>query len=171
MKVKQSWLHTVTMRCNLVITIKWWRNALEHDDLSALNWPHVFLKKIMWLQTTLYFINQNFLPHFVLWVLKNYFSAQLCLLRAFWLPTSPHASSCLCRHFAGKQPAECKGHNTLLILAKNHQLIHLIKYRIFGAEKAKLMTNKISGINKVISYKDHITNNKVYSSTCFVYCF
>ena len=41
-----------------------------------------------------------------------------------------------CRHFAGKQPAECKGRNLLLFLAKNLQLIHLTKYRIFGDLRA-----------------------------------
>ena len=35
------------------------------------------------------------------------------------------------RQFAGKQPAECKGRNSLLVLAKNLQLIHLTKYMIF----------------------------------------
>ena len=37
-----------------------------------------------------------------------------------------------CRHFTSKQPAKCKGCNSLLVLAKNLQLTHLVKYRIFG---------------------------------------
>ena len=37
-----------------------------------------------------------------------------------------------CRHFADKQPAECKGRNSLLILEKNLQLRHLTIYRVFG---------------------------------------
>ena len=41
-----------------------------------------------------------------------------------------------CRHFAGKQPAECKGRNLLLVLAKNLQLIHLTEYRTFGDLRA-----------------------------------
>ena len=39
-----------------------------------------------------------------------------------------------CRHFAGKQPAECKGRNSLIVLAKNLKLRQLTKYRIFATD-------------------------------------
>ena len=90
MKVKHSWLHTVTMRCDLVITIKWWENAFQHNDLLALSWPHVFLD-IKWLQMILYLINHNLLP-VPFGTEKNYFSAQLCLLHVFQLSRWLHAS-------------------------------------------------------------------------------
>ena len=82
MKVKHSRPHTTTFRCDLVMTIKRCGNAPEHDDLSALSWPCVFLK-VMWLQMIPHFINKNFLPCLFLWELKNYFLAQLSLLRVF----------------------------------------------------------------------------------------
>ena len=101
MKVKHSWLLTATMRCDLVITIKCWRNAPEHNDLSALRRPWVFLKRT-WLQTIPYFINKSkrILPCFILWESKIDFSAQLCLLRSFYLPRSLHTSPLCFRRVA-----------------------------------------------------------------------
>ena len=92
----------------------------------------------MWLQVIPYFIN-----HFFLNVAssfgnrKNDFSAQLCLLYIALVLTA-EITACItsllstCRHFADKQPAECKGRNSLLILEKNLQLRHLTKYGIFA---------------------------------------
>ena len=84
----------------------------------------------------LYFINMNFLTCFILWEpKKNDFSAQLCLLRVICLPRSLHASPpCFRRVGIFWQTAECKGRNSLLVSAKNLQLRHLTKYRIFGAQ-------------------------------------
>ena len=110
MKVKHSWLHTVTMRCGLVLTIKWWGNAHERDDLSALNWPRVFLKT-MWLHIIPYFINQNFWPWFILW-------GCLYCARSNCRDHCIHHFLSTCRHIAGKQPAECKGRNSPPILDK-----------------------------------------------------
>ena len=82
MKVKHRWHHTVTMCYDLVITITWWGNALEHDDLSALSWPRVFLK-IIWLQMIPYIINKkNSYLVSSFGSQKNDFFAQLYLLRA-----------------------------------------------------------------------------------------
>ena len=122
MKVKHSWLHTVTMHCDQVITITWWGNALEHDDLSALSWPQVFLE-IIWLQVIPYFINQDFFPCFILWKQptpqkkgkKRLFGTAVLIACVLTAKITASITSLLstCHHFAGKQPAECKGCNFL----------------------------------------------------------
>ena len=71
-----------------------------------------------------------------------------------------------CRHFAGKQPAECHGRNSLLVLAKNLQLIHLNKYRIF-APVTVLTEAKFLGLvfDCRLSFKNHIQYPKTLCQT------
>ena len=132
MKVEHSWLRTATMRCDLVITIRWWGNAPEHDDLSALRRPCVFLKKVMWFQMIPKFITKRNLTLLhplgtEKWLLgtavfiARILTAEIAACNASLLST--------CHQVAGKQPAECKGRNSLLVLAKNLRRTH----RVFDA--------------------------------------
>ena len=135
MKVQHRWLHTVTMRCDLGITITGRGNALEHDDRSALSWPRVFLN-IMCLQMSLCFMNHNLWPYFILWEPKKKRLLGTAVFIAHVL--TAEITTCItsllstCRHLAGKQPDECKGCNSVFVLAKKLQPIYLTKYRIFG---------------------------------------
>ena len=119
MKVKHSWLHTATMRCDLVMTIKWCGNAPEYDDLSALSRSCVFFKTNVASDNTVlheknsyldsFFGNQTMTSRHSCFYCARYKCQDHCMHHLLAFDVSP---------FAGKQPAECKGRNSLLVLAK-----------------------------------------------------
>ena len=68
-----------------------------------------------------YFMNENFLLYFILWVPKKLLLGTAAFIaRVLTAGINACITSLLstCRHFADKQPAECKGRNSLLVLAE-----------------------------------------------------
>ena len=151
MKVKHSWLHTVMMCCDLLITIKRWENALEHNDSSALSWPRVFLKNNVASDDDVLH-KSKFLTLF-----HPLGTEKWPLGTAVFIARGLSSLLSTCRQFAGKQPAECQGRNSLLILAKNLRLIHLKRYRIFAPVKV-VTEAKLLGLvfDCRLSFKNHI---------------
>ena len=84
-----------------------------------------FFSKRMWLQVIPYVINHIFLPCFILWEPKKWLLSTAVFIECV---STAEITACItsllstCHHFAGKQPAECKGRDSLLVLAKHLQL-------------------------------------------------
>ena len=106
----------------------WWPVGIE---LASC-----FFLKIMCLQMSLCFMNHNLWPYFILWEPKKKRLLGTAVFIAHVL--TAEITTCItsllstCRHLAGKQPDECKGCNSVFVLAKKLQPIYLTKYRIFG---------------------------------------
>ena len=84
-----------------------------------------------------HFMDQNFLPCFILWEPTKTKKNQLLGTAVFTVRVLPaEITACFTSllstycQFPGKQPAECKGRNSLLVLAKNLHPTRLTKYAI-----------------------------------------